>query len=277
MADELNNINNFSNIADVMSNDANLKPILDIIERIMGLNDEQLNDNTVDVLEGMLTGAFTNAMRDKVIESITQNFHTEGYGRLQAKKVVQDLHDSFNQILYELHPSEMKEKLLKTVFNSFCSMFDDALDKFLTFDITLPIKLENENAKVPSYAHDTDAAADIYAAETITIPAHSRATIIKTGLHIALPEGWVGYIIPRSSIGVKTPLRLSNSVGCIDEEYRGELGVMYDNISDSDYTINMGDRIAQLIVMPYYHFKPQIVDILPTTERGEGAYGSTGK
>ena len=268
--------NDLTDIANVMSNDDNLKPILDIIERIMGLNDEQLTNETVDVLKGMLTGAFTTAIKENAITSIAQSFHTEGYSRAQAKQSVNEVHASFDQILQELHPSEMKGQLLKSVFDEFCSMFDEALNRFLTFDINLPIKLD-KNAKVPTYAHDSDAAADIYAAETITIPANSRATIVKTGVRIALPEGWVAYIIPRSSIGVKTPLRLSNSVGCIDENYRGELGVMYDNISDSDYTINAGDRIAQLIVMPYYHFKPQVMDILPETDRGEGAYGSTGK
>ena len=76
---------------------------------------------------------------------------------------------------------------------------------------------------------------------------------------------------------MKTGLRLSNSIGIIDADYRGEIGVIYDNISDSDYTIKAGDRIAQMWVERVERFKPVIVDTLPTTERGDGGFGSTGK
>ena len=140
----------------------------------------------------------------------------------------------------------------------------------------MPLTLE-KGATAPSYAHETDTGADLSALETVVVPAHSIGNKIHTGVRIALPENWTAYIVPRSSIGAKTPLRLSNSIGVIDSDYRGELGILYDNISDSDYTINAGDRIAQLIVMPAYHFKAQVVDILPETERSEGGFGSTGK
>ena len=111
----------------------------------------------------------------------------------------------------------------------------------------------------------TDAAADLYAADTVTLAPHSTSNMIRTGVHIALPEGWMAMIFPRSSIGAKTGLRLSNSCGIIDSEYRGPLGVLYDNISDSEYTINAGDRIAQLLVMPNYHFRAKVVDTLDET------------
>ena len=95
-------------------------------------------------------------------------------------------------------------------------------------------------------------------------------------MHIALPENWVMMIDPRSSIGLKSGLRLSNSIGIIDEDYRGEIGILYDNLSDSDYEIKAGDRIAQCWVQPVYRFKPVEVVTLPETERGEGGFGSTG-
>ena len=74
----------------------------------------------------------------------------------------------------------------------------------------------------------------------------------------------------------ETPLRLSNSVGLIDSGYRGELGVLYDNTSDEPYTVNAGDRIAQLLVMPSYRFQAKVVDILADSDRGEGGFGSSG-
>ena len=83
-------------------------------------------------------------------------------------------------------------------------------------------------------------------------------------------------IFPRSSIGAKTPFRLSNSVGIIDSGYRGDLGVLYDNTSDADSYIHKGDRIAQLLVMPSYRFQAKVVDSLEDSDRGEGGFGSTG-
>jgi dUTP pyrophosphatase len=77
-------------------------------------------------------------------------------------------------------------------------------------------------------------------------------------------------------MGTKTPLRLSNSVGLIDSGYRGEIMALYDNISDSPYTINAGDRIAQLLVMPNYRFQAKVVDVLTESDRGEGGFGSSG-
>ena len=103
------------------------------------------------------------------------------------------------------------------------------------------------------------------------------STINVYGVRNALEaEGWLAMILPRSSMGVKTPLRLSNSVGLIDSGYRGELGVIYDNTSDNDYQISAGDRIAQLLVMPSYRFKAQVVDVLVDSDRGEGGFGSSG-
>ena len=71
-------------------------------------------------------------------------------------------------------------------------------------------------------------------------------------------------------------MRLSNSVGIIDSGYRGELGVLFDNTSDNPASIKQGDRIAQLLVMPSYRFQPKVVDILASSDRGEGGFGSTG-
>ena len=115
-----------------------------------------------------------------------------------------------------------------------------------------------------------------YAAEDMVLPPHSLANTVHTQLYIELPEGWTALILPRSSIGKKTGLRLSNSVGVIDSTYRGEIGVMYDNISDSEYTIHAGDRIAQMLVIPTYSFATNVVAALNETERGEGGFGSTG-
>lgn len=272
----MDKIDNVINFADVMS-DESLKPFMDLITLIMELPEDSLNETNVEVIDGMIQGAFTENLRQEMIQEAVDNFRESNYNRLEAKQLIETFKTKINNLIDEdIKPSELKRTLLNSVFQPIYNVFDIALERFNLYDFELPIQLD-ENAKAPTYAHEDDAAADLYAAETITLPAHSISNMIKTGVHIALPEGWAGIIIPRSSIGAKTGLRLSNSQGLIDTQYRGQLGVIYDNISDSDYTINLGDRIAQLYVVPVHRFKAKIVPSLSNTERGEGGFGSTGK
>lgn len=261
---------------DLITTKPELRPFIDMVTSVMELPDDTLTPTSMESIQGMIRGALTPTVRQQAIDQIITNYKNNNTNRGTVKNEVAALKAAVADFIQDLKPSPAKEELLNDIFAIFYEIFDEVEEKYLSFDIELPMTLEN-GATTPTYAHSTDAAADLYAADTVVVPAHSIGNMIRTGVHIALPEGWVAYIIPRSSIGAKTPLRLSNSVGCIDADYRGPLGVIYDNISDSDYTINAGDRIAQLIVMPCYHFKPNVVDILPATERAEGGFGSTGK
>lgn len=263
-------------LADVVGENEALNPLMDAVTQIMNFNEDLLTPSVTDGLERTIRNMVTDEMMATSEKEIINSMEARNLNRASAREYLASMNNDIKDIFETLKPSEKKEKLLHAVFDPISKVFENAIEHYHTFDIELPIKLE-ENGHVPTYAHDTDAAADLYAAETVVVPAHSLGNIIPTGIKIALPENWTAYIVPRSSMGVKTPLRLSNSVGVIDSDYRGPVGVIYDNISDSDYTINAGDRIAQLIVMPTYRFKAQVVDILPATERGEGGFGSSGK
>ena len=263
-------------IADIVSENELLNPFMEVVTQIMDIDDGILTSQTVENLKTTFTGMYTEEMLNSSRKEIMNSLEARGITRLNAQENLNDLKTSIQDVFNMLQPSENKAVLLHAVFDPLINIFEDVLEHYHNFDINLLIKCD-ENGKVPTYAHETDAAADLYAAETVVVPAHSLGNIIPTGIKIALPENWTAYIVPRSSMGTKTPLRLSNSVGVIDSDYRGPVGVIYDNISDSDYTINAGDRIAQLIVMPTYRFKPHVVDILPATERGEGGFGSSGK
>ena len=133
-----------------------------------------------------------------------------------------------------------------------------------------------EDAVLPTYAHDTDAGADIYAVEDYKLAPHST-TIVKTGLKIAIPAGYEIQIRPRSGLSLKTNLRIANAPGTIDAEYRGEVGVIVENTGNLTATISKGDKIAQMVVMPVPMIKWEEVDELSQTSRGEGGYGSTDK
>lgn len=270
-----NNVDNMMNTADVMASKS-FEPINNLITEIMNIPEENLNDNMIDIISGMVDGAFTPSVRRDFTNEVLQNMRDENYTRAIAKQRVQDFKDGLQDLFQSIEPSDAKLQLLNAAFKPICDVFDEALERYNLYDFVLPIKLD-EGAQVPTYAHESDAAADLYAADDMTIPAHSISNMVRTGVHIALPEGWAAIIIPRSSIGAKTGLRLSNSQGLIDTQYRGPLGVIYDNISDSDYEIKKGDRIAQLYMMPVHRFKAKVVDTLEDTDRGEGGFGSTGK
>ena len=257
-------------------NNPDLQPLQEAIKTIMDLPDDGLTADTVESLNGMIKGAITTRMQEESIQAMIDAFGDQNYTKAQAAESVKSAKREIDDFIKSLEPSPQKEALLYGLFDTLYNVFDTALERYHNYAIDLPMTLE-EGAHEPTYAHDTDAAADLYAADTVIVKAHSLGNMIRTGVHIQLPEGWTAYIIPRSSIGAKTPLRLSNSVGLIDSDYRGPLGVLYDNISDSDYTINAGDRIAQLLIRPVNRFKAKIVDTLETTERNEGGFGSTGK
>ena len=263
-------------LADIVGENKALDPLMDAITQIMNFDEKLL---TTQVTEN-LKSTISNMIPEETIviskKEVRDSFEARGLSRAAAKEYVGNIKKDVQDIFDTLNPSENKRILLQAIFDPIVKMFEDVVEHYHSFDIELPMTLE-DGAQVPTYAHDTDTGADLYAADTVVVPAHSIGNMIRTGVHIALPENWTAYIVPRSSIGAKTPLRLSNSIGVIDSSYRGPLGVLYDNISDSDYTINAGDRIAQLIILPAYHFKAQVVDILPATERNENGFGSTGQ
>jgi len=207
------------------------------------------------------------------------NMQNQNLTKEEARESCNSLIALVNDLVYgETAYTGNKKVLIDLVVNKLSDICNAAVEKYHSYAIELPMTVDtNAGAKVPTYAHDTDAAADLYAMEDQLIESNSYCNKIRTGIKIQLPEGWLAMILPRSSIGAKTPLRLSNSVGLIDSGYRGELGILYDNTSDADYFIHAGDRIAQLLVMPSYRFQAKVVDILADSDRGEGGFGASGK
>lgn len=247
------------------------------IQELLNIPDETLTDETLKVILENIKQQFSETQIATSVNQIVNNLEMENITKEEARNIVEVLISTIKEMAYgEQTVTGNKKILIDTVLNSMFDIFYKALDKYHTYAIELPIVLDN-GAKVPTYAHETDAAADLYALEDATIQGKTTGNKLRTGVKIQLPEGWLALIIPRSSIGAKTPLRLSNSVGLIDSGYRGELGVLYDNISDDPYEIKAGDRIAQLLVMPSYRFQPKVVDVLASSDRGETGFGDSGK
>jgi len=140
------------------------------------------------------------------------------------------------------------------------------------------IKIINKSDHpTPSYETGSSAGMDLRAnlKEAVTLKPLERG-IIKTGLYMALPPGFEAQVRPRSGLAAKFGISVLNAPGTIDADYRGEIGVILVNLSNENFTINNGDRIAQMIIARYVHTKWEEVSVLDETKRGKGGFGSTG-
>lgn len=130
---------------------------------------------------------------------------------------------------------------------------------------------------MPAYATTQSAGMDLRAniSDAVTLRPLERR-LIPTGLHIALPQGYEAQVRPRSGLALKHGITVLNSPGTIDADYRGELMVLLVNLSSDDFTVNPGERIAQMVIARHETAVWEQVDMLDATERGEGGYGHTG-
>jgi dUTP pyrophosphatase len=145
--------------------------------------------------------------------------------------------------------------------------------------VKVKIKKLNENAKIPARATEGSAGADLYAVcecESIEIAPH-ETKLIHTGLAFEIPDGYVGLVFARSSLGTKRGLAPANKVGVIDSDYRGEVMVSLHNHTNETQQIDNGERIAQMVIVPFLKAEFDLCDELDSTERGAGGFGSSGK
>lgn len=142
--------------------------------------------------------------------------------------------------------------------------------------IVLPIKRLDPSVELPAYAYRGDAGLDLRASEDAVLKPHERK-LIGTGLAIAIPEGYAGFIQPRSGMALKRGLSMANTPGLIDSHYRGELKVLAVNLDDKEaIRIVRGERIAQLVIQKVPVVVLLEVDELDETDRGVGGFGSSG-
>ena len=142
--------------------------------------------------------------------------------------------------------------------------------------LCVPLKKLDERAIVPKNAYRGDAGVDLHALDSYVLQPFER-TLIHTGLAIAIPTGYAGFVMPRSGSALKKGLSLVNTPGLIDSNYRGELGVIAINLDPkTPIVIEAGDRVAQLVLMRVENIAFDVVDELDDTDRGEGGFGSSG-
>ena len=143
--------------------------------------------------------------------------------------------------------------------------------------MNVKIKKLNEKATVPTYGSDFSAGADLYCVSDAAITIGAGETVlVHTGIAMEIPEGLVGLGFARSGLATKRSLAPANKVGVIDSDYRGEIMVALHNHSGVPQTVEAGERVAQLVLVPYVAADFNVVDELDDTARGAGGFGSTG-
>lgn len=133
----------------------------------------------------------------------------------------------------------------------------------------------NEKAIIPFQAHEGDAGMDLFSIEEVVIKPMER-TLIHTGIKIQLPKNTEAQIRPRSGLALKNGITVLNTPGTIDEGYRGEIGIILINLSDTEFKVEVGMKIAQMVIKPTLTLDVEEVIELTETTRGEGGFGSTG-
>ena len=138
------------------------------------------------------------------------------------------------------------------------------------------LKKLDERAILPTRGSTAAAGLDLYALDVVTVGA-GETVLVHTGIALAIPEGYAGFIYARSGIATKRGLAPANKVGVIDADYRGEIMVALHNHSMTEQTVDAGERVAQLVVAPFLSVELTVVEALDETERASGGFGSTGK
>lgn len=243
---------NIMNIFSEIENDDNFG--IEEIGALLALPDEQFNILSEIFLQELEKSI--NNPADKILlqEAMRQSGKTvEEFAKLQ-EEVIKEIDEKLSNTL-----PKNKLDFLKRMMTIITNLFAEAEGTSKTI-LTIPIELCRENAIMPTYAHDTDAAMDIYCCEDITINP-GETVIVPTGIKTAIPKGYALLIQPRSGQSAKTKLRVANTPGLIDSGYRDEIGVIIENIEqpiqDIDYRFHEGDSTTkpQIIIDSILHGK----------------------
>lgn len=195
-----------------------------------------------------------------------------GVSREEKERTIKELNE-LKEESKKLNMCEEKIDLINLLIES-CIKISDSIEE--RDSVKVSIELCHINAKEPTYANPNDAGCDVYAVENTTIDPF-ETKIIPTGLKMAIPAGWMISVRPRSGMSAKTGLRIANAPGTIDTGYRDEIGIILHNTSSVPHNINIGDRIAQLVIEPAPMIKFKKVDsVADIGEDRGGGFGHSG-
>lgn len=235
--------------------------LLDLPDEVFAQSYEKIKTSFIQILK---TSQFQEQMIMDLKNSPIEDMEKEKEGIALIKQEL----ENDKQLSIE------KRNFLYLIFDSVSDAIFDLMTCMRKI-VEVKVTRTSEDAILPKYAHPSDAGADIYALEETVIKPHSTI-IVKTGLKVAIPQGWEIQLRPRSGLSAKTPLRIANSPATIDSNFRGEIGVIVENTGGVSYTINKGDRIAQMIIAESPMIKWIETSELDETDRNESGFGSSG-
>lgn len=249
-----------------------------------------LDNDEFELISPILLETFEEEMRDlnnKI--AFTEGLKISGVKYEDIVDAYREIEKADFSVFGENFTQEKKDFLLK-----FIAILVNAAEGLNRKNLIIPVEKVSEDVKLPTYSTEGSAAMDVYSTEEFDL-APGESKIVKTGLKVEVPVGYGLFVLPRSGISAKTKLRVSNAPGCIDSDYRGEIGVILENIEpkivdlviDEDgkatgilygksYHIEKGERIAQIVIFETPTMAFSEVSKVNETVRGEGGFGSTG-
>lgn len=231
-----------------------------------------LPKNTFDIVKDDFLKSFLQKLEPESLKELLNSSEGMEVSKDELNEAIQTL----TNVIYEVVDAHREEldaervEFLETILYSMSTALDNVPARK---EVKVGIQFIRDGAKYPTYAHDSDAGADVYAVQDDIIePGETK--IIPTGFKVRVPDGFELQARPRSGMSAKTKIRLSNAPGTIDCGYDGEVGVILDNIGDTPYEVKKGDRICQLLIKPC----PKIIwEDVEVEEDRKGGFGSTGK
>lgn len=264
---------------DVM-NEKEMESFIQGLTEIINLPDEAINESNWEQVEQAIRTGINPAEKKASIEEGARQMRLQGYTREAARDFIQNLDKELQTVVddfKDLTTNPYKLKIIEAIFTMLGEILNETIDAFLGYDTTVYFELVHPNAKIPTYAHDTDAGADVYAPEDVIIAPGARGQKVDTGFKMAMTPDWYMAVCPRSGLSYKTTMRIANTPGTVDADYRDNVGILIDNLSDETIVIKAGDRIAQFVLHPVYRFKGVATeDVNQIGENRGGGFGSTG-
>lgn len=268
-------------------NNSYLDNIDEIIASIDTVPDNFINSVSDSTIEDMFLSPI------KMMYNVISLHNDFDYRRKYSKIMLSDIELEYDELCdcinkkrteYANGTNANKVKVVDSILNYIIDVTREAIDTYHWVDAVIFIEKCRDNAHIPSFAHDFDAGADVYAAEDAEVAPHSTV-IVPTGLKMAIPYNWKVSVRPRSGMSAKTNIRIANAPGTIDTGYLDEVGIIVTNIGDEPYHICTGDRIAQFVVEKRYDVIFVECDDVEahsdTSSRensnGNSGFGSTGK
>lgn len=246
----------------------------DLILKIIALPEEQVTEESAKEIVNKIYTSFEE-VRENALSTAVQEIKNNPSA---ARESIEELRNSKDELFEDLdYLSENKKMIISEIINLLIGLCEEAFARYEeNYNAIVHFELIKDT-QVPTYAHNTDAGADVYAPEDFVIPPHSFGVKVPVGFKMAMAEGWEMQVRPRSGMSMNTKLRISNTPGTIDAGYRGEVAILFDNFSDDPHYIKAGDRIAQFVLSPVYRFKPIVVDSVASIgEDRLGGFGSSG-